>query len=384
MAIIYALCLNEMKKIRVLYTIPNFDTAGSGKALLHVAKRLDPSRFDVHIVCMHSRGSFFETVEQSGISIHILNYTTPMKPYIKGLMVCYQIGKKLKKIAPDIIHSFHYAADYSEPLAAKLAGIKWVYTKKNMNWGGASKNAWKLRSFLATAIAVQNTDMKKLFFPNSKKTVLIPRGVDVEIFRPLEQNINLQEKWKIVPNHRIVMCVANLVPIKGIDVLIKAFYKMSTQNPDWKLMIVGDCNNTYGNEMMELTKTLHLETKIVFCGKQNDIQDYLSLAELVVLPTLNKGRKEGCPVALLEAMASAKNVLGSNISGIKDQLQFFPEHLVTAGDVEAWYLALVTCCSNTKEFNTNKGNQFRNHVLKNYKIDAEVERCQDLYSKLTK
>lgn len=373
-----------MKKIRVLYTIPNFDTAGSGKALLHVAKRLDPSRFDVHIVCMHSRGSFFETVEQSGISIHILNYTTPMKPYIKGLMVCYQIGKKLKKIAPDIIHSFHYAADYSEPLAAKLAGIKWVYTKKNMNWGGASKNAWKLRSFLATAIAVQNTDMKKLFFPNSKKTVLIPRGVDVEIFRPLEQNINLQEKWKIVPNHRIVMCVANLVPIKGIDVLIKAFYKMSTQNPDWKLMIVGDCNNTYGNEMMELTKTLHLETKIVFCGKQNDIQDYLSLAELVVLPTLNKGRKEGCPVALLEAMASAKNVLGSNISGIKDQLQFFPEHLVTAGDVEAWYLALVTCCSNTKEFNTNKGNQFRNHVLKNYKIDAEVERCQDLYSKLTK
>src|SRR5690606_31460775 len=155
------------------------------------AKRLDPKRFEVHIACMHNRGVFFKTVKDSGIPIHIFNYTTPMKPYIKGLKACYDISKKLKIIAPDIIHSFHYAADYSEPLAAKMAGIKWVYTKKNMNWGGASKNAWYLRSFLASAIAVQNTDMISDFFKNSNKTVLISRGVDVETFKPIERNESL-------------------------------------------------------------------------------------------------------------------------------------------------------------------------------------------------
>src|SRR5690554_7042351 len=101
--------------IKILFTIPNFDTAGSGKALLHVAKRLNPNIFEVHIACMHRRGGFFKTVEASGIPIHIIQYTTNMKPYVKGLASCYQISKKLKAIGPDIIHSFHYAADYSEP-----------------------------------------------------------------------------------------------------------------------------------------------------------------------------------------------------------------------------------------------------------------------------
>ena len=61
-----------------------------------------------------------------------------------------------RKLKPDIIHSFHYGADYSEGLASRIAGIPWIYTKKNMNWGGNSKNGWALRSFFASKILVQN------------------------------------------------------------------------------------------------------------------------------------------------------------------------------------------------------------------------------------
>lgn len=368
--------------IRILFTIPNFDSAGSGKALLHVAKRMDTTRFEIHIACFHSRGEFFKEVEKSGIPVHVFNYTPPIKPYIKGLKACYEISKEFKKINPDIIHSFHYAADYTEALAAKMAGIKWVYTKKNMNWGGASKNGWYLRTFLASAIAVQNTDMISNFFRNSKKTTLIPRGVDVDSFKPIEKNESLVQRWQLQAKDRVIMCVANLVPIKGIEILLQAFKGVSSQFPDWKLMIVGDNDNPYGKEMLALTTELGLNEKVLFCGKQNHIQNYLSLAEVVVLPTLNKGRKEGSPVSLLEAMASGKNVLGSNISGIKDQLQPFPDHLVTAGDIEAWKSALLACCSNSKDIHEKLGNDFREYVIENYHIDIEVRRCQDLYLKL--
>ena len=40
----------KQKKIKILFTIPNFDTAGSGKALLNIAKRLDRTRFD-SLIC---------------------------------------------------------------------------------------------------------------------------------------------------------------------------------------------------------------------------------------------------------------------------------------------------------------------------------------------
>ena len=156
------------KKWKILFTIPNFDTAGSGKALLNIASRLDKNIFEPHIACLHDKGEFFKVVQESGIPIHIFQFTTPMAHRIKGLFQCWGISRQMKKINPNLIHSFHYAPDYSEAIAAQMAGISWIFTKKNMNWGGKSKNGWKLRCFLAAYILAQNKDMIRDFFPHLK------------------------------------------------------------------------------------------------------------------------------------------------------------------------------------------------------------------------
>ena len=106
-----------------------------------------------------------------------------MKSKISGLKNCLIIAKKLKEISPHIIHSFNYSSDYSEPLAAKIAGVPWVYTKKNMLWGGSSSNSWKIRTFLASHVLVQNKDMIRKFFPKINNATLVPRGVNIEEFR---------------------------------------------------------------------------------------------------------------------------------------------------------------------------------------------------------
>ena len=112
-----------------------------------------------------------------------------MKPRLEGVFKCYQLSKFFKKLNMDLIHSFHYGPDYSEALAAKIAGIPWVYTKKNMNWGGSSKNGWKIRSLLSSHILMQNRDMQNLFFNKSKKTSLVPRGVDTKKFFPKKKHL---------------------------------------------------------------------------------------------------------------------------------------------------------------------------------------------------
>jgi len=372
--------VQESKRIKILFTIPNFDTAGSGKALLNVALRLDKDLFEPHIMCMHDRGFFFETVKKSKIPVHIFNYTTQMKPYNKGIINCYRISRALKRIRPDIIHSFHYAADYSEPLAAKFAGIPWVYTKKNMNWGGASKNGWLLRTKFAKKIAVQNTDMLSQFFlKNTSKTKLIPRGVNTKEFYPQQPDSKLKEKWGILDDKRVLICVANLVPVKGIEILLQAFSKGSNLFNDWVLIIVGDNNNEYGEKMKDLTLQLKLENKIIFTGKQPNVIDYLNLAEVFVLTTLNEGRKEGSPVSLLEAMATEKFVLGSKIPGIKDQLNKFPDNMVEAGSVDAWTHALKMSLTKEKKWLKAKGVLFRKHILDNYTIEKEVQNCEEMY-----
>ncbi len=370
------------KRIRVVYTIPNFDTAGSGKALLQIALGLDPKIFEAHIVCNHDRGDFFKVVKASGLPVHIFDVTCPMRPYNKGLWGCYKISKRFKAIQPDIIHSFHYAADYSEPLAAKLAGLKWIYTKKNMNWGGASKNGWRLRTLLAHAIVVQNTDMATSFFPKLNNIHLIPRGVNTNLFARKPPDISLRFQWDLKPSDRIFCCVANLVPVKGIEIVIRAFKKLHEEYPNWRFIIVGDYDNTYGQSMVNLAESLQIHKKVIFCGKQADVNNYLNISECFILPTLNTGRKEGSPVSLLEAMASGLNVLGSNISGIKDQLSEFPKHLVEPGHVESWCQALEFVFNLDTEENLKQGELFRQHVISHYTIEREVELSEKLYLRL--
>ncbi len=368
------------KRIRILYTIPNFDTAGSGKALLNVALGLNPNVFEVYIVCSHNRGDFFKVVKSSGISVYVFNYTCTMKPYLKGLWTCFKISKKFKALKPDIVHSFHYAADYSEPLAVRLAGVKWIYTKKNMNWGGASKNSWKLRTLLANKVVAQNEDMLSNFFSKLKKVTLIPRGVNTIVFQPLKPDVKLRLLWNLKDTDRILCCVANLSPIKGIDILLKAFKNVYLNHLEWKLILVGDTSSSYGKDMIQLSKDLGIYEEVRFCGKQFDVVDYINLSEVVVLPTLDKG--EGSPVSLLEAMACQKNVLASNVSGIKDQLSKFPEHLVQPGDVGPWSKALEHVLSNSVQVNIEQGQILREHVLNCYTIEREVTLCESMYLNL--
>ena len=369
-----------MKKIKILYTIPNFDTAGSGKALLNIALGLNKELFEPHILCLHSKGEFFKTIQNSGIPVHIFNYIPKERPVFKMLINCFNVSKKLKEINPDIIHSFHYGSNYTEALSAKMASVKWVFTKKNMSWGGSSTNSWKLRSFLADKIAVQNIDMIQQFYPKSKKISLIPRGVNVQNFSPSISNSQIRNEMKTSLDNRIIICVANFVPIKGIELLIEAFEKLHIKNQEWVVWLVGDNNNEYGQKLTQLVQEKELENRIFFSGKKMNVVDYLNEAEIFVLPTLEKG--EGTPVAILEAMSNGKVVVGSSVPGIKDQLRKFSDHLFEAGNVIDLEKKLALFMNNSKEENNKIGLAFKNLALAKFTIEEEIENHEKLYHSL--
>jgi glycosyltransferase involved in cell wall biosynthesis len=366
-----------MKRIKVLFTIPNFDTAGSGKALLNIAQGLDSEKFEVHIMCLHNKGFFFKTVEDSGLQIHLYNFTPPARPLSRMINECWKLSRKFREIAPDVIHSYHYGPNYTEALAARIARIPWIFTKKNMNWGGKSKNAWLLRSFLAKRIVVQNMDMLSKFYKNSSKTILIPRGVDVAHF----QALNLSNiEFVLKDERRFIICVANIVPIKGIETLVQAFNNLHNRFPIWNLLIVGEDTNDYANELKQLVIQFNLVEKVIFTGKQRDVRPYLTQAEIFVLPTKEKG--EGSPVALLEAMANGKIVIGSNIPGIRDQLKKFPNSLFDASNVEELTLKLKIYMGKTREELKLLGNSFQDHVNTEYPIGKEIKKHAELYKSI--
>lgn len=365
------------KKIKILFTIPNFDTAGSGKAMLKIIQRLNPEIFEPHIACNHNRGAFFPTVEASGIPIHILDFTTSMKNKLSGFLKCIKMSSFYRTNHFDLVHSFHYSDDYSEALSVRMAGKKWVYVKKNMNWKG---NSWKIRTALANGILAQNTDMIEQFFPGNQKVVLCSRGVDTTEFHPVERDHRLMNEFSLTEKNRIILAVANLVPVKGIEFLVDAYHRVYQNNPNAVLIIVGDDRDPYA----ELLKKQAAEKPgtIIFTGKRLDVASFHSICDVFVLPTLNKGRKEGSPVSFLEALASGSCSIGTNIPGIKDQLAALPNHLFEPENVLAleekinWALSLD---ETSRKLEIEKQLEI---IRQGFTIEQEVKRHEDFYLKV--
>lgn len=369
----------KLIKIKILYTIPNFDTAGSGKALLNVAKNLDKSRFEPHICCFHSRGYYFKEVQKSGIPVHIKKTTHEMIPRIKGIKNSYKLSKFFKTLDIDLIHSFHYGDDYSEVLAARMAGIPWVYTKKNMNWGGNSKNSWIIRTFLAKHILAQNTDMIRLFFSKSKKVTLVPRGVDTKEFAPRMPNEKILKKFNIKEGDKVIICVANLHPVKGVETLIDAFLEIVKHSHSFHLFIVGFNDNKIGNFLKNKVNESGREKNIYFTGKVKNVKSFLSVSDLFILPSIKEGRGEGCPVALLEALSSGLKVLGGDASGIKNILRPFPENIFESGNVGQLKRKIE---EQLKLEGIDKKQELLEYTIKNYDIMVEAKNHESVYLNL--
>lgn len=363
------------RKAKILFTIPNFDTAGSGKAMLKIITRLDPEVFEPHIACLHDRGAFFNIVKASGVPVHIYPYFHSMSSRFNGILQCW---KKRKFYASfDLVHSFHYADDYSEALAARLGGCRWIYVKKNMNWG---TGAWNLRTKLAHGVIAQNTDMLKLFFAHKNPKVLIPRGVDTNEFSPQPPAAALLDEFGLSEGHQVILTVANLVPVKGIEFLIEGFSIIKDMFPKAVLMIVGDDSSDYAAGLKSLAATMN--DRIIFTGKRPDIKDFQSIATVFVLPTLNKGRQEGSPVSLLEAMAGGTCVIASDVAGIRDQLQHIPEQLFQPGNARqiAEKLSLMLSMpASDRQALIVKQLEIIQH---DYTIEKEVARHEAFYSQI--
>ncbi len=357
-----------MKKIKILYTIPNFDTAGSGKVLYDLAKGLDKTKFDVEIACGNAKGTFFAEVEKLGLPIHIIPTTVKPRPYFNLLFRVKPFRSFVKQHHFDIVHSWHWSSDWTETLAARLGGAKFVYTKKAMTWGNVH---WKIRSYLSNFIITINEEMRN-YFPNKKNQKLIPLGIDTQYY-----SSDLFPKKQATTVFKIIT-VANLVPVKGIEVLIKAIELLN--NPNIHLEVLGDDRGDYGVQLKQIVIDLKLENQVAFLGKHTDVRSFLAASDLYVIPS----KKEGMPMALVEAMTMGIPVMGSDISGINFVLKDFPELLFEVSDADVLSRKIELFCKKTADEKQEIGNQLRNYCIANFSMEKFINEHENLYLKLAR
>lgn len=370
-----------MPPIPILFTIPNFITAGSGGAMLNIVERIDRSRYAPAICVMRKGGKLDRKVEQLGIPFIEAPFTVPAKPYRTLFQRAWQAAQVFKSYRFRLWHSFNYADDYTEPIIARFATARhWVYTKKNMSWGS---RAWHVRTILSSGVVVQNTDMMRDFFTPTfyrRKARLVPRGVVTEYFRPAAlPRSELVEVLGLPADAVVVACVAHLVRVKGHPTLLKAISDL----PNVHVIIAGKpLEDSYVAELHRLSKMLDVADRVHFIGNVTDVPTLLHGVDLFVLPTWERWRMEGCPVSLLEALACGKACIATDIPGSRDIIENGVSGLLVPAEDAVVLGNAISGLASDKCLRERLGSAARARVTENYTIQREVADHIAFYDKV--
>jgi glycosyltransferase involved in cell wall biosynthesis len=164
------------------------------------------------------------------------------------------------------------------------------------------------------------------------KANVIYNGIEIEPIRSPASDFRQKMNWCGRP---IVGAIARLARQKGLQYLLRAAPAVLRDNPNALFVFVGD-----GPERQSLeaeAKGLAIYDAVCFLGVRADIPELLSAMDVVTMPSLS----EGLPMALLEAMASAKAVVASRVGAVPQVIQDRVNGiLLSPGDISGLATAL--------------------------------------------
>jgi len=154
-----------------------------------------------------------------------------------------------------------------------------------------------------------------------KRSEVIPYGVDPDRFTPAtatDPGAALRQQLGLAADEQIILAVGRLVYKKGFEYLIRAMPAVLAEHPRTRLLIVG------GGDLREklgaLIAQLGVSQSVQLSGavERDQLPLYFSGCDLFVLPSVRDqaGNIDGLPNVLLEAMASGKPAVASNVAGV--------------------------------------------------------------------
>jgi glycosyltransferase involved in cell wall biosynthesis len=231
-------------------------------------------------------------------------------PFFGGAEVIWLCAQRLKRKKAKII--LHYHMD-----TVGQGLLKFIF--KFHNQFILPRIVRKVDKIIFTSLDYgQDSNLSKLLAKQPDKFIEVPNGVDSHNFLPTPKDQDLLKKYEIEPDQRIVLFVGGLDKahyFKGIEYLMQAMNRLKNEKYWWKLLIVGE--GELKKEYYDLAGQLNMGSKTIFTGyvPNSDLPKYYNLADVVVLPSVD--RSEAFGLTLVEGMACAKPVVASNLAGVR-------------------------------------------------------------------
>ena len=236
----------------------------------------------------------------------------------RGILSYRRLGRRLRDLAPEIVHVHEAASEY---LVAQAVGklrrkggshqrLRLVVTRRTV-FHADSMPSLPIYASLSDRVICVSEAVRACFPPSPnlrERLAVIPDFVDCRHFDPAAVRV---ERCDERPT---MVSIGRLTKEKGHRVLLDALPMVLREAPEARLVICGQ--GPEEERLRRQAESLGVAGAVEFAGFVLDVRPYLASADVFAMPSLS----EGLGVAALEAMATGKPVVATDAGGLPESV----------------------------------------------------------------
>ena len=165
------------------------------------------------------------------------------------------------------------------------------------------------------AAAIQYTAVEEMRLAHEQlgiksPALVIPLGLNIREYSNLPQKGLLKARYPSLQGKFVLLFLGRITPKKGLDLLLKAFYRLKTDHVDLHLLIVGPEDPGYGDKVREWVRNYGIEAQVTFTGMLKGTEKLSAFvdSDIFILPSYS----ENFGLTILEAMICGLPVITTN------------------------------------------------------------------------
>jgi glycosyltransferase involved in cell wall biosynthesis len=308
-------------RVKVAYVITTLDVGGAEGQLALLTEGLDRARFEILVVTLGDESVLTQRLRRAGIKVTALRLRTAAGRHaLRVPSAVWRLLREIRHFRPSIVHGvlmhgcllggFAARVQRVPVFVASRRGLADLKTRSRVLLAVESWVNRFTRVVVANSEAVRQDAIRNEHLAPGKVCV-IHNGIDATGYAGMPDEA-VRADLHLKDGDPVIGVIANFIRYKGHVPFFFAFAQLVADYPRAVALLIGDGPERVRCEA--LARELQIAHAVRFLRTRPDVPQLMSVVDFVVHPSLS----EGFANSILEAMASGKPVVATNVGGSRE------------------------------------------------------------------